>query len=244
MHSVWVIGRREFLALIRAPIASVFVIVFLALGGVCAFYLGGFFERNQADLQPLFDYFPWIFLLLMPAISMRLWAEEYSSGSIELLLSFPVRTWQIVLAKFLAAWVVALLALVFCFPYWMLVSWLGNPDHGVIVSGFIASSLLAACYIAIGSAVSAASRNQISAFLLSVFFCLIVSIIGLPISVEVIGVGVPEQVLSWLASLSALSHFQSLSRGVFDFRDGLYFIATISLALTTTNYLVEANRDA
>src|SRR5690606_27349967 len=153
------------------PLAFVFIVIFLLLAGVFAFYLGGFYERGQADLAPFFTYHPWLYLFLIPALSMRLWAEERKSGSIELLMTLPVTVWQAVVGKFLAAWAFTTVALALTFPVWITVNYLGDPDNGVILAGYLGSLLMAGGFLAIGSCISAANRNQVVAFIITVVIC-------------------------------------------------------------------------
>src|SRR5579863_3612881 len=167
MHNTWVIFRRELASYFATPLAYVFIVVFLVLAGSLTFFLGNFFDRGQADLQAFFTFHPWLYLFLIPAIAMRLWAEERKTGTIELFLTLPVTTTQAVLGKFLAAWAFCGIALALTFPLWLTVNVLGEPDNGVILASYIGSWLMAGTFLAIGAAVSAATKNQVIAFVIS-----------------------------------------------------------------------------
>ena len=152
--------KRELAGYFATPVAYVFIVVFLFLTGIFTFYMGSFFERGQADLQPFFSFHPWLYLFLIPAVSMRLWAEERKSGTIELLMTLPISVTQAVIGKFLAAWAFAAVALLLTFPIWITVNYLGEPDNGTILAGYLGSLLMAGSYLAIGSCISAVTRNQ------------------------------------------------------------------------------------
>src|ERR1700761_5581637 len=171
MRNVGIIMRRELASYFATPLAYVFILIFLLLANAFTFYLGNFFERGQADLLPFFNFHTWLYLFLVPAVSMRLWAEERKSGTIELLLTLPLTMWQAVVGKFLAAWVFIGIALFLTFPIWITVNYLGSPDNGVIFASYIGSFLMAGGYLAIGSAISATTNNQVIAFVVSVVVC-------------------------------------------------------------------------
>src|SRR5687767_6059271 len=180
MHNVGIVLRRELASYFATPVAYVFIIIFLVLTSAFTFYLGGFYERGQADLEPFFSFHPWLYLFLIPAISMRLWAEERKTGSIELLMTHPLTMWEAVLGKFFAAWLFAGLALALTFPLWITVNYLGDPDNGVVVAAYLGSFLLAGGFLAIGSCASALTRNQVVAFILAVVGCFVVLLAGFP----------------------------------------------------------------
>jgi len=242
MQGVMPVFKREFIAYFDTPVAAVFIFMFLFFSALSSFYLGGLFERNQADMQVFFSYLPWIFLLLIPVLSMRLWAEERSSGSIELLMTLPITITDIVIGKFLAAWAVASMALLLCTNFWLLLSWLGSPDHGALLSGFVGSTFLAGSYLAIGSAVSALSRNQISAMLITMAICLLFLIVDLPVISNVFGGIVPGWSLELISQFSFLRHFQSIAKGVLDIRDILFFVLTITAWLWATKNFISNDR--
>jgi ABC-2 type transport system permease protein len=223
MRNVGIILRRELASYFATPLAYVFILIFLVLANAFTFYLGGFFERGQADLQWFFYWHPWLYLFLIPAISMRLWAEERKSGSIELLMTQPVTLWEAVLGKYLAAWIFAALALALTFPIWITVNYLGKPDNGAILAAYLGSLLLAGGYLAIGSCMSALTNNQVIAFILGVVACFLVLLAGFPLVLDAFRGWAPQWLVQAVASLSFLTHFDSIRKGVIDVRDLLYF---------------------
>lgn len=242
MSSLWCIFRREFAAYFATPIAFVFLLVFLFAASGFTFYLGGYFESGQADLDIFFNFHPWLYLFFLPALSMRLWAEERRSGSIELLLSWPLPLWSIVAGKFLAAWVFAGLALALSFPLWLTANYLGEPDHGVVLAGYLGSFLMAGAYLALGCAVSASTRNQVIAFILSVLVSFLFTMAGLPLVLDFFSSWAPVEFVNLIASFSFLAHFEAISRGVIDLRDLIFFGSLILLALTACGLIVDMKR--
>jgi len=228
MSTARVIAVRELRGYFATPLAYVFMVIYLALMGYFTFYLGGFYERGQADLIPFFNFHPWLYLFLVPAISMRLWAEERKSGSIELLMTLPITMEQAVMGKFLAAWCFTAIALALTFPIWLTVNYLGNPDNGVIVTSYIASLLMAGAYLAIGACISAANRNQVVAFIITVVICFAFLLSGFPLVLDFFARWAPQAMVDAVAALSFLTHFNSLSKGVIDLRDVLYFVMVIA----------------
>jgi len=216
--------QREFRSYFATPIAYVFIVIFLLLMGAFTFYLGGFYERGQADLAGFFNYHPWLYLFLVPAISMRLWAEERKSGSIELLMTLPITPWQAVLGKFLAAWAFTGIALSLTFPIWLTVNYLGEPDNGAILAAYFGSFMMAGSFLAIGSCLSAATRNQVIAFVLTVVVCFGFLLAGFPLVLDMFSGWAPQALTDGIASLSFLTHFASIKKGVIDFRDLVYFM--------------------
>lgn len=223
MSIVKTLFRRELKSYFATPVAYVFIVIFLVLMGTFTFYLGGFYERGQADLRPFFNFHPWLYLFLVPALSMRLWAEERKSGTVELLMTLPVTPWQAVLGKFLAAWAFTGIALALTFPIWITVNYLGEPDNGAILTGYIGSFLMAGGFLAIGACLSAATRNQVIAFVFSVVICFGFLLSGFPMVLDVFSGWLPQVVVDGIASLSFLTHFTNISRGVIDLRDLVYF---------------------
>jgi ABC-2 type transport system permease protein len=242
MTDVGAVYRREFASYLATPVAYVFVVIFLVLAGSFTFHLGGFYERGQADLAPFFNFHPWLYLFLVPAVAMRLWAEERRSGSIELLLTLPVRPGAAVLAKFLAAWTFVGLALALTFPIWITVAWLGDPDHGAIVAGYVGSFLMAGSFLAIGSCLSAATRSQVIAFILTTVVCFLFLLAGFPLVLDVFRAWAPAAVVDAIAALSFLTHFQAIAKGVLDLRDLLYFGTTIVVWLYATTLVLELRK--
>jgi ABC-2 type transport system permease protein len=242
MSVIFILFKRELSSYFATPVAYVFIVIFLILNGVFTFYLGNFYERGQADLEPFFNFHPWLYLFLIPAIAMRLWAEERKSGSIELLLTLPVTLLQAVLGKFLAAWCFAGLALLLTFPIWISVNYLGDPDNGIIVAGYLGSFLMAGAFLAIGACLSATTRNQVIAFILSVVVCFVFLLSGFPLVLDLFRVWAPAAIVDAIASLSFLTHFAALSKGVIDLRDLIYFAMLIGFWLYANTLVIEAKK--
>lgn len=234
--------RREFAAYFASPLAAVFIVLFVAVSAALAFYLGGLFERGQADLQPFFAFHPWLYLFLVPAVGMRLWAEERKSGTLELLLTLPLAPWQAVLGKFLAGWALLGVALALTTPLWWTISWLGDPDHGVVVASYLGSWLLAGAMLAVGSAVSAATRSQVVAFVVTVVVCFLMLLAGYPLVQDAVQGWAPRAAIEAVAQLSFLTHFQAILRGVLDLRDVLYFLLSILAWLAATVVILDAKK--
>jgi gliding motility-associated transport system permease protein len=241
MRNVSTLFRREFASYFATPLAFVFIVVFLVLVGFFAFQVGKFYETGQADLLPFFYYQPWLYLVLAPAITMRLWAEERKSGSIELLMTLPITLWQAVVAKFLAAWAFTTLALALTFPMWITVNYLGDPDNGVILAAYIGSCLVAGGFLAIGSCLSAATRNQVIAFIFTAVACLLFILIGWPAVLDTLS-WLPKTLLDAVASLSFWTHFESIRKGVIDLRDLLFFGTVIAAWLTATAIVLDMKK--
>jgi ABC-2 type transport system permease protein len=220
----------------------VFIVIFLVLTGVFTFYLGNFYERGMADLDPFFRFHPWLYLFLVPAISMRLWAEERKSGTIELLLTLPITLSQAVIGKFLAAWLFLGIALLLTFPTWLTVNYLGDPDNGVILAAYIGSWLMAGGMLAIGSCMSALTRNQVIAFILSVVVCFGFLLSGLPMVMNLFQSWAPQSLLDAIAGLSFLAHFADISKGVIDLRDLLYFVLVTAAWLAATMIVLDMRK--
>lgn len=242
MQQLTAIYKRELSAYFLTPIAYIFLIIFLVLSGIFTFYLGGFFERGQADLEPFFAFHPWLYLFLVPALSMRLWAEERKSGTIELLLTLPVTTTEVVLGKFLAAWTFLVIALGLTFPMWITVNILGDPDNGVILAGYIGSALMAGSFLAIGASFSALTRNQVIAFIVSLIVCLVLNLSGFPLVLDVIGGWMPQVLVETIASLSFLTHFEAIGKGVIDLRDLIFFVSMLAFFLYANVLFVELKK--
>jgi ABC-2 type transport system permease protein len=242
MRNVGIIMRRELASYFATPLAYVFILIFLLLTNAFTFYLGGFFERGQADLQWFFYWHPWLYLFLIPAISMRLWAEERKSGSIELLMTQPVTLWEAVLGKYFAAWLFAALALALTFPIWITVNYLGRPDNGTILAAYIGSLLLAGSYLAIGSCMSALTNNQVIAFILGVVACFLVLMAGFPLVLDAFRSWAPQWLVDAVASLSFLTHFDSIKKGVIDVRDLLYFGMLSAFFLLATSIALDLRK--
>lgn len=242
MRNVALILRREFASYFATPLAYVFILIFLVLANAFTFYVGDFYQRGQADLRPFFMFHPWLYLFLIPALTMKLWAEERKSGSIELLMTLPVKVWEAVVGKFLAAWLFTAIALALTFPIWITVNYLGHPDNGVIFASYLGSLLLAGGFLAIGSCMSALTRNQVVAFILGVVACFVLLLAGYPLVLGAFQGWAPEVLINAIASLSLLTHFQSITRGVLEARDVLYFAMLIGFFLFTTAVAIDLRK--
>ena len=223
MNLIRALFKRELQSYFATPVAYVFIVIYLVLMGTFTFYLGQFYERGQADLSSFFNFHPWLYLFLVPAISMRLWAEERKTGSIELLMTMPITAWQAVLGKYLAAWAFTGIALALTFPVWITVNYLGNPDNGSILAGYVGSFLMAGGFLAIGACLSATTRNQVIAFVLTVVVCFGFLLSGFPLVLDLFSGWAPQALVDGIASLSFLTHFANISKGVIDIRDLIYF---------------------
>ena len=243
--SPWqVIFRREFRAYFATPLAAVFLVVFLFMSGVFSFSMGGLFERGQADLRSFFQFVPWLFLFLAPALSMRLWAEERRLGTIEVLTTLPIPLWHAVVGKFLAAWFFSLVALALTAPLWVTVSWLGDPDQGVIVAGYIGSAMVAGIFLAIGGFVSALTKNQVIAFVVTIVACFLVLLSGFPLVLNFFRDWMSPGAVEAIASVSVLTHFNSLMRGVVELRDVVYFASGICALMVATTFVIDWRKSA
>ena len=236
------IYRREMRSYFSTPLAYVFIVIFLMLAGIFTFYLGGFFARAQADLEPFFTWHPWLYLFLAPALGMRLWAEERKTGTFELLMTLPVSMGDAVLGKFLAAWSMMAISLALTFPIWITVNVLGTPDNGVIVAGYLGSLLMSGAYLAVSACVSSATRNQVIAFVVSVVLCFTFLLLGFPLILDLFKPLLPGAVISFMSTVGFLQHFDSIVRGVVDLRDVLYFITFIGLWLYAGAWAVDHHR--
>jgi ABC-2 type transport system permease protein len=234
-----VVFRREFRSYFQTPLAAVFLVIFLFLAGLFTFNIGGFYERNQADLRPFFQFHPWLYVFLVPAVSMRLWAEERRTGTIELAMTLPFGVRDLVLGKYLAAWAFTVIALALTFPVWITVSWLGQPDHGTIVVAYLASALLGGAFLAIGAFLSALTKNQVIAFVLCAVTCFVLLLAGFPAVLDFLRGWAPHGVVEGLASTSAFTHYDSMMRGVVDARDVLYFAAVIAAFLVLNCFAID-----
>ena len=238
VRNMLAVARRELAGYFSTPVAVVFIVIFLVLQGVLTFNLGGFFARDQADLAPFFAFLPWVFLLLVPAITMRLWAEERRLGTIELLLTLPLRQSEAVIGKFLAAWGFCAVALALTFPFWITVNVLGSPDNGVVACGYLGALLVAGAFLAAGSAMSALTRNQVIAFVLALALCFLFAATSYPLVTDFLSRASP-----WIAEfarrISVAERFQAFTRGVIALDDLIYFASFIGFFLFLNTILVE-----
>jgi ABC-2 type transport system permease protein len=239
--NVVAISKRELSGFFASPVAYVFIVIFLLLAGFFTFMLGRLFERGEASLYWFFAWHPWLYLFLVPAVGMRLWSDERRLGTMELLLTMPVTAWQAIVGKFLASWIFLLLALVLTFPIVITVNYLGHPDNGVILCGYVASMMLAGAYLAITSMTSAMTRNQVVSFILSVVICLFLILAGWPPVTDLFRGSFPGLVDA-VASFSVMPHFDSFQKGVLDLRDLVFFFSIIGFSLFTTGVILRSLR--
>ena len=244
MRNLCHIFSRELGGYFATPVAYVFLVIFLGMAGAFTFYLGNFFDRGQADLSSFFVFHPWLYLILIPALSMRLWAEERKSGTIELFLTLPISIAEAVLGKFLAAWAFTGIALALTFPIWITVNLLGSPDNGVVLAGYIGSLLMAGGYLAIGAAVSAATKNQVIAFVVAAALCFIFTVSGSPIVLNFFSGWAPQAIVEVVASFSFVAHFNAITRGVIDGRDIVYFGTLIAVFLFANAAIVDLKKSS
>jgi ABC-2 type transport system permease protein len=242
MSSVWAIFKREFTAYFATPLAYVFIVIFLFTMGAFTFYIGRFYESNIANLSIFFSYQPWLYLFFVPAIAMRLWAEERRTGTMELLLTLPVPLWATVVGKFLAAWAFTGVALALTFPIWITVNYLGQPDNGVILASYIGSFLMAGSYLAIGACISATTNNQVIAFVVSVVVCFLFTVSGAPLVIDFFRAWAPMALINAVASFSFLTHFLAITQGVIDLRDIVFFFSLMALFLAANIVIIDLKR--
>jgi len=242
MNAALAIARRELWSYFVTPVAYVFMVIFLVLAGLLTFYTGDFYDRGLADLQPFFDMHPWLYLVLVPAVTMSTWAEERASGSLELLFSLPVTISQAVLGKFLAAWGFIGICLLLTFPIWITVNYLGDPDNGVVLAGYVGSWLMAGAFIAIGTCMSTSTRSQIIAFILTAAVCFLLLLIGQPQVIDFFQDSLPPKLLGAMGQLSIARHANAIARGVLDLRDLVYFFATVVAWLAASVVMLDLKR--
>lgn len=242
MTSVLPIFKREFAAYFATPLAYVFIVIFLFAMGAFTFYVGHFYDNGIADLSVFFGFHTWLYLFLVPAISMRLWAEERKSGTIELLLTLPAPVWASVVGKHLAAWAFTGIALLLTFPIWLTVNLLGNPDNGVILASYIGSFLMAGGYLAIGACISATTDNQVIAFVAGVAVCFLFTVAGTPLVLDTFRAFAPMALVDAIASFGFLTHFSAIEQGVIDLRDVVFFASLIALFLTANVVVVDLKK--
>jgi ABC-2 type transport system permease protein len=242
MRNALTIFRRELAGYFATPLAYVFIVIFLVMAGVLTFFVGNFFERGQADLQPFFTFHPWLYVVLIPALSMRLWAEERKSGTIELFLTLPIRMTEAVMGKFLAAWCFAGIALALTFPFWITVNFLGRPDNGVILASYIGSWLMAGAMLAVGACVSAMTKNQVIAFVVTAALVFLLTAAGSPVVLGAFQGWAPEWLIGGVAQASFIGHFGAIMRGVIDVRDVVYFLSVMIAFLGANAILIDLEK--
>ena len=241
-YNIKAVMKRELGGYFTSPIAYVFLVIFLLLTGFFTFTIGSFFERGEASLVSFFTWHPWLYLFLVPAVGMRLWSEERRLGTLELLLTMPITTGQAIVAKFLASWLFLALALLLTFPVVITVNYLGHPDNGIIVAGYVGSLLLSGAYLAISCMTSAMTRNQVVSFIISVMICLFLILAGYTPITDLLTRWANPVVVEIIAAFSVMTHFDGFQRGVLDLRDVLFFVSVIIFALFTTGVIIRNQR--
>jgi ABC-2 type transport system permease protein len=242
LGNIWAIAKRELVSYFSSPVAYVFLVIFLLMNGFFTFMAGGFFERGEASLISFFIWHPWLYLFLVPAAGMRLWAEERRLGTMELLLTMPIAPWQAIIGKFVASWLFLGLALLLTFPVWITVNYLGEPDNGVILCGYFGSFLMAGAYLAITSMTSAMTRNQVIAFIVSVVICLFLILAGWPPVTQLLDSLEVTWIRDLAASFSVMTHFDGFQKGVLAMRSLIYFATVIGFCLFTTGVILRTHR--
>lgn len=241
-RNIVAIAKREIAGYFASPVAFVFIVIFLLLSGFFTFMVSGFFDRGEANLLMFFDWHPWLYLFLVPAVGMRMWSEERRLGTIELLLTMPVTPWQAIVGKFLASWLVLALALALTFPIVITVNYLGSPDNGIIAAGYIGSLLLAGSCLSVAAMTSAITRNQVISFILSVVVCLFLILAGWPPVTNLLVHWASPWFVETISAFSSMTHFTSIQKGVLDSRDILFFFSIIGFSLFTTSVVLRAHR--
>ena len=242
MRGISTIFKRELVGYFSTPVAYVFLVIFLLVSGGFTWKLGGYYDANQADLAPFFSWHPWVYLALIPALSMRLWAEERRSGTVELLMTLPISAAQAVIGKFLAAWAFTGVALALTATHWWTVNYLGDPDNGVIAASYIGSLLMAGAFIAVGSALSAITKNQVIAFVLTFVVSLLFVLAGFPAVTDFFQGFAPAWLVDAIRNMSFLERFGAITRGVIEARDAVFFLSVIALFLFFTTTTIELKK--
>jgi ABC-2 type transport system permease protein len=242
MSNLGIICKRELASYFATPLAYIFIVIFLIMNGIFTFDLGGFYLRGQADLLPFFSFHPWLYLFMVPAVAMGLWADERKTGTIELLMTLPVKLSEAVLGKFLAAWALTGIALALTFPLWLTVNYLGDPDNGVIFAAYLGSWFMAGGFLAIGSCMSASTRNPVIAFILTVSICFLFVVMGSPIVLNAFPEWLPQFIVDAFAAMGFMTHFDSISKGVLDIRDILFFAVFILAWLMASAVVIEIKK--
>jgi len=244
LPTIFTITKRELKGYFGAPVAYVFIVIFLVLCGFFTMYVSRFYDAGQADLRAFFVWPPWLCLFLVPAVAMRLWSEERRGGTIEILLTLPVTVGQAVIGKFLAAWLFIAIAFALTFPLVLTVAYLGQPDYGPIVTGYVGCLLLAGGYLAIGSFTSALTRSQVISFILAVVCCLFFVLAGWPpVTDALVKVfGPTSAIVNFIAALGFMPHYESIQRGVLDTRDLLYYVSLIIFMLCATSAVLNSRK--
>ena len=242
VRHVKTIAKRELVSYFTSPVAYVFLVIFLLMTGFFTFTAGAFFERGEASLGAFFAWHPWVYLVLVPAVGMRLWSEERRAGTIELLLTMPITPWQAILGKFFASWAFLAIALALTFPVILTVNILGSPDNGMIFAGYLGSLFLSGAYLAITCMTSAMTRNQVIAFILSVVTCLFFILAGFNPVTDLLVRWANPAVVETVAAFSVITHFDGFQKGVIDTKDLAFFLSVIGFALFATGVIIRGHR--
>jgi len=242
LGNIKTIAKRELSGYFASPVAYVVIVIFLLMTGFFTFMIGRFFERGEASLAYFFIWHPWLYLFLVPAVGMRLWSEERRQGTLELLLTMPITSWQAILGKFVASWIFLILALVLTFPLVITVNYLGKADNGVIFCGYVGSTMLAGAYLAVACMTSALTRNQVVSFILSVVICLFLILAGWPPVTDLLVKWAPNWLVDGVAAFSVMPHFDGFQRGVMDSRDILFFLSVMLFSLFATGVIIRSHR--
>lgn len=244
MTPIKAIIKRELMAYFYSPVAYVFIVIFLLSTVGTTFFIGNFFDSNQAGLEVFFIFHPWLFLFLIPAVGMGLWSEERNSGTIELLFTLPVTMMQAVISKFLAGWIFIGVALLLTCPIVFTVWYLGDPDNGMIITGYLGSFLMAGAYLAITCVTSSLSRNQVISFILSVIICFIMVLLGWGVFTDILNQALPVWLVDVISSFSFSGHFNSITKGIVDSRDLIFFLSIIGGGLLLNAAILDAKKAA
>ncbi|WP_136360576.1 ABC transporter permease [Desulfatibacillum aliphaticivorans] len=239
------IMARELRGYFGSPLAYVLIVIFLLLNGFFTFFISGFYEMEQADLRDaFFRWHPWLFLVLVPAVAMRLWAEERRQGTMELILTLPITLGEAILGKFLAAWFFIAVSMILTFPLVLTTAYLGDPDLGAIFCGYVGSILLGGAYLSVGSMTSAITRNQVISFVAAAMICLFLVLAGYPPVTDPLADWVPKWIVDIVAGFSVMTHYQSMQKGVIDFRDLLYYGSLMFFMLFANGVILQARRSS
>ncbi|PIR37415.1 MAG: ABC transporter permease [Alphaproteobacteria bacterium CG11_big_fil_rev_8_21_14_0_20_39_49] len=243
MRNIIAVSCKELKGYFETPVAYVFMVVFLMLSGMFTFYLGGFYDAEQANLSGFFNWHPWLYLFLIPAISMRLWAEERRSGTIEILLTLPISTFESVVGKFIAAWIFAGISLLLTFPMWLTVNYLGDPDNGIIIISYIGSFIMGGAFLAVGSCISAMTQNQVVSFVISITVCFLFTVSGFPIVLDFFSaLNLPQFVIDTVSSFSFIQNFDDILKGSLSLKNIVYFVSFIVLWLYINIVVIDTKR--
>ena len=242
LKNVMAVIKRELGGYFGSPVAYVFIVIFLLLCGFFTFSVSHFYELGQADLRAFFEWHPWIFLFLIPAVAMRLWADEWRTGTIELMLTLPITLKEVIVGKFLAAWLFIAIGLFLTFPLVLTVLYLGDPDLGAILCAYLGSFLMAGAYLSVGSMTSSFTRNQVISFILSLVICLFLVLAGWSPVTDVLSGWAPAWIVDVVSGFSFMPHFASIQRGVLDLRDLAYYLSVIFFMLFVNGVILQNRR--